>query len=79
MFKKILLPKSAFKCKGKEVVAGHTFTNGELVLSDADANKVFRKFVNFYGCTVEDVAPIEEVEDNNDSDSSLVASSTKQD
>jgi hypothetical protein len=78
MAKKIVLPRTAFKMKGEEIVGGHRFTNGELVLSDEDANRIFRKFVNFYGCTVEDVPQEQpDEDDDDDKDPSLSSNETK--
>ena len=52
--------------------------DGQIVLNDDDAQKTFAKFVNFYGCTVEDVVPEgADGEDDDNADPSLTSDQTK--
>ena len=49
MAKIFRLPKSAFKCEGREQVGGHVFTDGQMVVSDDIAQLIFRNLTTFYG------------------------------
>jgi len=78
MAKIFRLPKSAFKCEGREQVGGHVFTDGQMVVSDDIAQLIFRKLTTFYGCTVETVVEEETTSDNGEQDPNLTTDETKQ-
>lgn len=77
--KKFSLPKHAFKCVGKELVAGHMFEDGVKHFTDDVAAKVHKVLTRFYGCKVEDVAePTEESnKSENGANPGLTVDSTK--
>lgn len=76
MAKKFILP-DAYKCEGPEVVGGHVFKDGELIVSDDDAKLMEPKLKNFYGVTVEDVVSNSSDEDDDSGEGSLAADKTK--
>lgn len=74
---KFILPESAYKCEGLEVVGGHAFKDGELVVNEDLARLMAPKLTRFYGVSVEEI--FEEVEEDLDpnADSSLQTTVTK--
>ena len=77
--KDIVLPDNAFSHAKKHVVLGRQFVRGRLRVSDDDAIKMTSQFVNFYGCTIENVVePKDENADGHpDADAALTVDTTK--
>ncbi len=71
--KRFILPKNA----KSNVVNGHVFQNGELIVSDEDGKRMAKVLCRFYGVQMEDVEVQVAGESETDPDASLSASNTK--
>ncbi len=70
--KKFIIPEGL----KSNVINGHVFKDGELIVSDEDGKKMQNSMCNFHGCQMEDVQEPEGRDDEPD-DPGLSASNTK--
>ena len=71
--KKFVLPKNA----SSNVINGHVFQDGILVVSDEDAKKLEKIFCRYYGIRMESVEESANKVGSDDNDPSLTKDSTK--
>lgn len=74
---KFKLPEHAYKCEGSEVVAGHRFKDGELVVTEDQAKSMAPILIRFYGVTADTIEIEDEGSDHDPGDTSLEATVTK--
>lgn len=71
--KKFVLPKNA----SSNVINGHVFQDGILVVSDEDAKRLEKIFCRYYGIRMESVEESAKKVGSDDNDPSLAKDSTK--
>lgn len=74
---KFKLPEHAYKCEGSEMVAGHLFKDGELLVTEDQAKAMAPILVRFYGVSADAIEIEDEGSDHDPGDTSLESTVTK--